>query len=607
MKRFYITEGEKAIYNQIPIVIRRIIDMDNITVEEIHSNIIHTIKVSEISVCDRSSQTGRYNNEIVLLTQDKIKVAQERYSIIKPLLDSKTKYEEIKLLSSKYKVSFTTIYRWIRIFKETGLVSSLAGMTRSGGAGKSRLSDEQDEIINKVIENVYLNASRKSINRTIRSVKESCLEAKVNFPHPNTIRNRINNLSEELKLKKRYGSSEARYKFDAHKGNFPGALFPGSVVQIDHTPCDIILVDEQYRKPYQRPWLTVAIDVYSRMILGFYLAYESPGALGTGMCISNAILPKENLLSKLGIESSWPCWGVMNTIHVDNAKEFHGDMLKNACLDYGINLEFRPPATPHWGGHIERFMGTSAKQFHDLAGTTFSNIKEKKNYDSVGNASLTLSEFELWFTKYIVNIYHLKIHQGIGMSPLQKFNEGIFGTEDYAGRGLPPKIINERKLRLDFMPFFERSIQEYGIVIDHIFYYDGVMRKYIHKYKVDGITKQKFIFRRDPRDISHVYFYDPELNEYFRIPYRNAALPSISIWEFKDVVRKLRKEKVEINETIIFNTYRDLDEIEKTAILKTKAKRKEKNNKYKIEDFNDTDEIVEMEINENIEPFEEID
>ena len=52
----------------------------------------------------------------------------------------------------------------------------------------------------------------------------------------------------------------------------------------------------------------------------------------------------------------------MNTIHVDNAKEFRGNMLKMACKNYNINLEFRPIATPHWGGHIERLLGTFFKR-----------------------------------------------------------------------------------------------------------------------------------------------------------------------------------------------------------------------------------------------------
>jgi len=45
-------------------------------------------------------------------------------------------------------------------------------------------------------------------------------------------------------------------------GTFPPPSWPLAVVQIDHTPVDLIVVDEQYRRPIGRPYLTVAIDVY---------------------------------------------------------------------------------------------------------------------------------------------------------------------------------------------------------------------------------------------------------------------------------------------------------------------------------------------------------
>jgi transposase InsO family protein len=41
------------------------------------------------------------------------------------------------------------------------------------------------------------------------------------------------------------------------------------VVQIDHTSVDVIVVDERDRLPLGRPCLTLAIDVATRVVLGF--------------------------------------------------------------------------------------------------------------------------------------------------------------------------------------------------------------------------------------------------------------------------------------------------------------------------------------------------
>ena len=55
---------------------------------------------------------------------------------------------------------------------------------------------------------------------------------------------------------------------------------------------DVIVVDEEHRQPIQRPSLTVVIDVYSRMVLGFAIYLEKPSAFTAGLAIAHAVLPK---------------------------------------------------------------------------------------------------------------------------------------------------------------------------------------------------------------------------------------------------------------------------------------------------------------------------
>lgn len=38
------------------------------------------------------------------------------------------------------------------------------------------------------------------------------------------------------------------------------------------------------------------------------------------------------------------------------------------------------------------------------------------------------------------------------------------------------KVLDEEKLRLDFLPAIERTVQEYGVLMDHIYYYDDILR-----------------------------------------------------------------------------------------------------------------------------------
>ena len=46
---------------------------------------------------------------------------------------------------------------------------------------------------------------------------------------------------------------------------------PLQLMQMDHTLVDVVVVDEVDREPIGRPWLTLAIDVATRAVPGFYL------------------------------------------------------------------------------------------------------------------------------------------------------------------------------------------------------------------------------------------------------------------------------------------------------------------------------------------------
>jgi putative transposase len=69
------------------------------------------------------------------------------------------------------------------------------------------------------------------------------------------------------------------------------------VLQIDHTQVDVIAVDEQKRLPIGRPWLTLAIDVRTRMVAGFHVSLWSPSTLSLSLVLSQAVLPKTSWLA----------------------------------------------------------------------------------------------------------------------------------------------------------------------------------------------------------------------------------------------------------------------------------------------------------------------
>jgi putative transposase len=86
--------------------------------------------------------------------------------------------------------------------------------------------------------------------------------------------------------------------------------------------------------------------------------------------MEHACLPKDRPHSLLQSDAPWRMFGIPKQVLVDNGPEFHGAALERGWHEYGITLLHRPVARPHYGGHIERLIGTMMGKVHLLPGTT---------------------------------------------------------------------------------------------------------------------------------------------------------------------------------------------------------------------------------------------
>lgn len=569
---FDIRPGTEAVRHGRKVTITHILDLESVLIRDSESGEVVRSLISALSppMALASARAADLEN----IPDEDWQIGQQRLEIIRPLVGRRDRTrQEVAERGKTFGMSTNTLYGWLAAYEASGRLTSLIPQPRRD-KGSLKLSPEVEAIIRSAIDDVYLSTQRRPVSKVCETVRQRCMTAGLEPPHPNTVRNRIALLSESFRVRRRQGGKVAEHMFSPIDGEFPGADWPLAIIQIDHTKVDIILVDDLHRRPIGRPWITLAIDVFSRMIAGFYVSFDPPGALSTGLCLAQAILPKEQWLAKHDLDAEWPLWGIPKMLHLDNAKEFRGAMLQRACSEYGIDISWRPVARPHFGGHIERLLGTLLKEIHTLPGTTFSNPRERGDYDSEAKAALTLSEFEAWLATYIAKVYHQRKHSSIGMPPLAKYREGVFGTAQRPGVGLPARITDEQRLRLDFTPYVERTIQDYGVVIDEVHYYHDVLRRWIGAKTGSSKQKRKFLFRRDPRDISVIWFYDPELRAYFDIPYRDTSHPAISIWELREAERMVKEAGKPIDERALFDAYDRMREIEAAAQAKTKAARR---------------------------------
>ncbi|MDA8152403.1 MAG: DDE-type integrase/transposase/recombinase [Acidithiobacillus sp.] len=568
--------GSMAVSDGAVYRITEVIDFETIIGTDVESGRSASLRIADLAPVVNGSKKVQ---DIDSIADENWKIAQERHAAIQPLVDRfDVGRREVEARAQEVGVNFTTLYRWLKRYRDAGTLDSLMPEKRGVRKGARKISVHAEQIIQHVIDELYLTVQRPSVQKVVLEVRRRCKEAQLpEVPHPNTIRARVSEISERDSLRKRGYREKAKNKFTPVPGQFPNADYPLAVVQIDHTPADIILVDDIYRKPIGRPTVTMAIDVFSRMVVGYYLSFDAPSITSVGMCVAHAILPKEDWLVLHNVDTTWPVSGLMTTIHVDNGSDFRSESFRNSCAMYNIRLEYRPVKQARFGGHIERLLGTFLKEFHGLPGTTFSSIKERDEYDSEKHATMTKSEFETWLVTLICKVYHKRIHSGIGMTPEKKWELGIFGDEDTPGRGLSSIPADREVLLLDFLPMFRRTIQADGVSIDGLTYYADVIRQWINADDPDKPgTKRQFIFRRDPRDISIIWFHDPDLGMYFRIPFADQSMPSMSIWEYTLAAKRARQNGMKsMNEAMVLQALNDLRQQVDSSSEKTKKARRQ--------------------------------
>lgn len=507
--------------------------------------------------------------------------AKLRNEIIKPIIDAGPPYhDKIKEVSAEVGKSKATLYRWIEDFLEGG-ANDLAALCprRRDRPRRPKISLEVISIIHDKYETFYLTKQRPSERDTCVEVEDECRRRSLPCPSFTTIRRYIKRFIRETGaqhlLHRRYNKKLADDTYALRDGTFRTHPAPWFGVQVDHTKLDIMVVDEQHRLSIGRAYLTYAICPYSRMILGFRISLDPVGAHSTGLCLLHAMFPKDDWLKEHGIPNRWPCYGKPASLHFDNAKEFLGEMIINACDRYDILIEHRPIRTPHFAAHVERTIRTLNRFLHTRPGTTFSNPQERAEYDSDEMAIYTLTELETQVTEWITGIYHKSYHRGIRRTPQAMYEEGVSGAPESLASGRRILEYDRQRMRLDFTPFENRTVQRTGVHFDNLVYTGEVLAPYVGAKDKDGSTKE-FHFHRDPRRIDHIWFYADDVNEYYRLSLRD-PLPDMSLWEWKALWRReTEKGKAEVDRQALFETRERIRQREDESAARTRSTRRQK-------------------------------
>ncbi|MBI3860254.1 MAG: DDE-type integrase/transposase/recombinase [Thaumarchaeota archaeon] len=483
--------------------------------------------------------------------------------------------EDFRKVAGTLGLSPRQVRRLIRRVESYG-PEGLAPLEGKGGKGGIRIERDVDEIVRRVIEEEYLTTRKPTVAQIYKDIQLRIADAnrlrhsneELKVPHMDTIYRRVHAIHPQTKAEKREGIKFTSDRFGVYGGRFPDSTRPLQTVLIDHTPLDVRVVESTTGRPISRVWITALIDAYSRMVGGFMLNLTQPNANDVGLVILQCALSKDNEVRQHEL-MEWPIQGVPWQLHFDNGKDFRSRSIAAGCAEFGINIMHRPVGTPRFGGYIERFYRTLEQGYiHDFPGTTKSDPDERGIYDSDKEARLTIDKLEALVWKSI-DEYHITPHSELGMTPLQKWKEGV--------RSHPPRQLSQdqtERFRMAFLPMEERTIQKDGIHFGGCEYYSPDLISLLSTGLGKGNEKRKI--RHDPLDVRYIYVFDKKEFRYHRLTC--GVHERISRREFLKA-RKERRTKAgfDPSEANVVSQYRKrVAELEKDDHVQSKRTLKER-------------------------------
>jgi putative transposase len=410
-----------------------------------------------------------------------------------------------------------TIYRWNRALVSAQYDSrSLISKTHLKGKAGSRLHPDLQALVQEAIEQVYLSPQRATIEDTYSHLEFLVANAnkfrdaasKLIAPSKSTVTRAVRSLDKYEAAVARNGPVIANKQFRV-SGRGPQASRILERVEIDHTPLDLFVICSRTHLPMGRPTLTVAIDKYSRMVLGVHIGFDGPSIEAVFACLRHAILPKSELKTEYpDIENPWPCYGTITELVCDNGLEFHALELERVAFETGMTLTFCPKRAPYYKGAVERVLKTiNYKLAHGIPGTSFARWFHREDYDSQAQAVIPFDVLRSILFRWLVDIYAQSIHRGIGTTPYAKWIEG---TQSFT----PTLPVSPERLDIALGRTVERSLNHAGIEL-HNLRYNGAELLKIRR-QLGSTTRVEV--RYYIGDLSYIHVIDPVTKEAIPVP-----------------------------------------------------------------------------------------
>jgi putative transposase len=251
-----------------------------------------------------------------------------------------------------------------------------------------------------------------------------------------------------------------------HRAEGPNALW-----QADHTLLDVLVLDANGAAV--RPWLTIIMDDYSRVVAGYTLFLEAPTTLQTALALRQAMWRKQ--------QAAWPVCGIPDVLYVDHGSDFTSTHLEQVAADLHFQLVFSSVGRPQGRGKVERLFGTLHTEW--LAALPGS----LRQGQPTTPPRLSLSELDATVGDYFLGLYNNRPHHATGLVPIKA----------WLGQGWLPRMPNSLE-ELDLllvMVATSRMVRRDGVHFQGLRYMDPTLAAYVG----ESVT-----IRYDPRDLAEI-------------------------------------------------------------------------------------------------------
>ncbi len=462
--------------------------------------------------------------------------------------------ERAAVLAKRRGVSLRTVFNWLSAYREFGIVGLANKKHLDLSGGTTSLNPLFVSTVLSVLDDTK-NDSSLSNNEIARRVKARLLlhEGGADLmPIQRTFNRQLARITAGMPRHLTQASQRNARNRPSAALVWLAVTRPMESVMLDTTPLDLFAMNpmaDGAEAKWQRVYLTLAVDVFSRSIVGWVITGGEPTSEDIALLLYRIAAPKtaqphwpahgrwhyagvpDTLVFEAAHQVDIPTgaagvpFGQVETFVVDHGKVYISETVREAARILGSTLQLARVRTPTDKPQVEAAFKRIRQQFvMALPGYKGPDVASRGTVEQVeGQAFLFLWEIEDYFSEWVACDYQTSVHKGLTfqscpeleLTPNEAYDFGITRS------GLLP-VPPSQDLLVELLPTEWRTVQHYGIEINRVRYDAEVLDEYRNRQSPWADKRSQWKVKYDRSDRSRIWFWAVN---------RNLDDPTIGTWE----------------------------------------------------------------------------